>query len=110
MKLNVVLSSVLLLLIISFPDETLGKKKKSKKGGKVKFDSKTLKCLVCRATVSEYAWAVLRVDPKKMIDTGSWRIDEKGQNKRQVVSKYNCIEIRNDNLIFQYASLNDFNR
>merc|ERR1711953_1423118 len=23
--------------------------------------------------------------PKKMIDTGSWRIDEKGENKRQVI-------------------------
>jgi len=85
MKLNVILGSVLLLLVISFPEETLGKKKKSKKNGKAKFDSKTLKCLVCRATVSEYAWAVLRVDPKKMIDTGSWRIDEKGQNKRQII-------------------------
>ena len=88
MKLNVILGSVLLLLVISFPEETLGKKKKSKKNGKTKFDSKTLKCLVCRATVSEYAWAVLRVDPKKMIDTGSWRIDENGQNKRQVVSDF----------------------
>merc|ERR1719242_826016 len=85
MKLNVILGSVLLLLVISFPEETLGKKKKSKKNGKTKFDSKTLKCLVCRATVSEYAWAVLRVDPKKMVDTGSWRIDENGQNKRQVI-------------------------
>jgi len=85
MKLNVIIGSILLLLVISFPEETLGKKKKSKKAGNVKFDSKTLKCLVCRATVSEYAWAVLRVDPKKMIDTGTWRIDEKGENKRQVI-------------------------
>merc|ERR1712223_961709 len=85
MKFNVIIGSLLFLLVISFPEETLGKKKKSKKAGKVKFDSKTLKCLVCRATVSEYAWAVLRVDPKKMVDTGSWRIDEKGENKRQVI-------------------------
>ena len=92
MKLNVILGGVLLLLVISFPEETLGKKKKSKKNGKAKFDSKTLKCLVCRATVSEYAWAVLRVDPKKMIDTGSWRIDEKGQNKRQIVSDFLLIK------------------
>jgi uncharacterized membrane protein YsdA (DUF1294 family) len=91
MKLSLLFISALLLVLL-FTDQTYAKKKKSKKSGKetgkIKFDSKLLKCLVCRATVNEFAWAVLRVDPKKMTDTGAWRIDEKGNNKRHVVSKY----------------------
>ena len=89
MKLNLMFTVVVLLFVLSFLDESHAKKKKSKKASKSaspKFDSKTLKCLVCRATVNEFAWAVLRVDPKKMVDTGTWRINEKGENKRTIVS------------------------
>ena len=88
MKLNLLVISALLLLVLSFTDLSYAKKKKSKKSGKIKFDSKTLKCLVCRAAVTEFAWAVMRVDPSKMTDTGTWRIDENGKNNRHVVSKY----------------------
>ena len=91
MKLNLLFISALLLLALCFTDQTYAKKKKSKKSGKgtgkIKFDSKTLKCLVCRAAVNEFAWAVMRVDPSKMTDTGAWRIDENGNNKRTIVSK-----------------------
>jgi len=85
MQFNVVFITVLLICVLSFADETNAKKKKSKKTKEVKFDSKLLKCLVCRATVNEFAWAVMRVDPKKMVDTGTWRINAEGNNKRQVI-------------------------
>ena len=87
MKLNLKLTSILLILALTFLNEAEGKKKKSKKSsGKVKFDSKLLKCLVCRAAVNEFAWAVLKVDPTKKVDTGSWRLSADGQNQRQIVS------------------------
>ena len=92
MKFTVILTTLLLIFVLTSPDECFAKKKKSKKAGKsttsgsTKIDSKTLKCLVCRATVNEYAWAVLKVDPKKMVDTGTWRLDENGESKRQIVS------------------------
>jgi len=89
MKLNKLFISATLLLVLFLTNEIYAKKKKSKKSSKetekIKFDSKTLKCLVCRATVNEFAWAVLRIDPTKMIDTGTWRIDAKGENKRHVI-------------------------
>jgi hypothetical protein len=78
--------TTILLLVLSLTDESYATKKKSKKSSKeVKFDSKTLKCLVCRAAVTEFAWAVLRVDPSKMTDTGSWRLDDQGKNKRHII-------------------------
>ena len=87
MKLNLKLTSILIILALTFLNEAEGKKKKSKKSsGKVKFDSKLLKCLVCRAAVNEFAWAVLKVDPTKKVDTGSWRLSADGKNQRQIVS------------------------
>ena len=50
------------------------------------FDSKTLKCLVCQNVVKEFEAAIFKVDPKKVIDTGTFRVNEKGEQKRQVVS------------------------
>ena len=92
MKFGLIFITAIVVCVLLIPKESFAKKKKSKKGGKseVKFDSKTLKCLVCRAVVNEFAWAVLRVDPKKMTDTGTWRIDEKGENKRNIVSSLNA--------------------
>ena len=93
MKPLLCLFAILCVLLICCPDDSLaGKKKKTKrakKGGPSgksgKLDSKTLKCLVCRATVEEYLWAVLKVDPKKMVDTGTWRVDKTGSQQRHVV-------------------------
>lgn len=88
MKFNLIFIAALIICVLSFPDESHAKKKKSKKAKKsaeVKFDSKLLKCLVCRATVNEFAWAIMRVDPKKMVDTGGWRINAEGDNKRLVI-------------------------
>ena len=68
------------------------KKKKSAKKQPVDdskmFDSKTLKCLVCQNLVNEFEAAIFKVDPKKVIDTGTWRVSEKGEQKRQIVRKF----------------------
>lgn len=93
MKPLLCLFAILCVLLICCPDDSsAGKKKKTKKakkdkssGKSGKLDSKTLKCLVCRATVDEYLWAVLKVDPKKMVDTGTWRVDKTGSQQRHVV-------------------------
>uniref|UniRef100_A0A8C7GET4 Canopy FGF signaling regulator 2 n=1 Tax=Oncorhynchus kisutch TaxID=8019 RepID=A0A8C7GET4_ONCKI len=37
-----------------------------------------LKCGACRAMVDEMEWAISQVDPKKMIQTGSFRINPDG--------------------------------
>jgi len=66
------------------------KKKKTKKSSAPKddskmFDPKTLKCLVCQNVIQEFEAAIWRIDPKKMIDTGTFRINEKGEQKRQII-------------------------
>ena len=93
MKALLCLFAILCTLLICCPNESLsGRDKKTKKvkkgdssGKPVKIDSKTLKCLVCKATVEEYLWAVMKVDPKKMIDTGTWRLDKSGSQQSHVV-------------------------
>ena len=70
------------------------KKKKTKKSSNPApddskmFDSKTLKCLVCENVVTEFEAAIWRIDPKKMIDTGTFRVNEKGVQQRQIVSDF----------------------
>ena len=94
MKRLYVLNLVILLLIfMNLETIHAGKKKKKSKNSKkdVKddtkmFDSKTLKCLVCKNLIDEFEAAIFKVDPKKMIDTGTFRVNEKGEQKRQVVS------------------------
>ncbi|KAL0978231.1 hypothetical protein UPYG_G00167760 [Umbra pygmaea] len=47
--------------------------------------SQDLKCGACRAMVDEMEWAISQVDPKKMIQTGSFRINPDGsQSVREV--------------------------
>lgn len=44
-----------------------------------------MKCGACRALVDEMEWAISQVDPKKMIQTGSFRINPDGsQSIREV--------------------------
>ncbi|XP_016351648.1 protein canopy homolog 2-like [Sinocyclocheilus anshuiensis] len=44
-----------------------------------------IKCGACRALVDEMEWAISQIDPKKMIQTGSFRIDPDGsQSVREV--------------------------
>lgn len=41
----------------------------------------------CRALVDEMEWAISQTDPKKMIQTGSFRINPDGtQSVREVIS------------------------
>ena len=66
------------------------KKKKSKVAAPVDdakmFDSKTLKCLVCRNLMNEFDAAIYKIDPKKVIDTGTYRVNEKGERAKKIVS------------------------
>ncbi|XP_056129936.1 protein canopy homolog 2 [Lampris incognitus] len=44
-----------------------------------------IKCGACRALVDEMGWAISQIDPKKMIQTGSFRINPDGsQSIREV--------------------------
>ncbi|XP_029906806.1 protein canopy homolog 2 [Myripristis murdjan] len=44
-----------------------------------------MKCGACRAVVDEMEWAISQIDPKKMIQTGSFRINPDGsQSVREV--------------------------
>ena len=92
---------VVFLLIVNLDNVQAGKKKKKIKSKKTKmtpeevlkqdqglFDSKTLKCLVCKNVIDEFEAAIYKVDPKKMVDTGTFRLNENGEQKRQVVSTY----------------------
>ena len=87
MKLTVILILVSALALMALLP-TASAKKKAKKSKKVKegpFDSKTLKCLVCKAVVSEFEAAIFKVDPKKVIDSGSYRVKPDGtQNTDKV--------------------------
>merc|ERR1711894_467170 len=89
---------VVFLLIANLDNVQAGKKKKKTKSKKNKmtpeevlkqdqglFDSKTLKCLVCKNVIDEFEAAIYKVDPKKMVDTGTFRLNENGEQKRQVV-------------------------
>ncbi|XP_014272186.1 protein seele [Halyomorpha halys] len=48
-------------------------------------DPKELKCLVCQKLVDLMEQDIDKVDPKKKVDVGSFRIDHKGDQKHKVV-------------------------
>lgn len=48
-------------------------------------DPKELKCLVCQRLVELMEQDIEKVDPKKKVDVGSFRIDHKGDQKNKVV-------------------------
>ena len=67
-----------IFLSLAVNTEAAKKKKKTKKSSAPKddskmFDPKTLKCLVCQNVIQEFEAAIWRIDPKKMIDTGTFR-------------------------------------
>ncbi|XP_067003665.1 protein seele [Anabrus simplex] len=48
-------------------------------------DSKDLRCLVCRAVVEEIENIIQKVDPRKKVDVGSYRLDSDGNQKHKTV-------------------------
>lgn len=44
----------------------------------IKFDSREVKCLVCRSTVAEMQKAIGKVDPRKRVEVSGFRIDSQG--------------------------------
>ncbi|XP_058449277.1 protein seele [Malaya genurostris] len=50
--------------------------------------SKEVKCLVCKATMNEMESAVSKVDPKKKIDVGDYRLDATGDSKKKKTILY----------------------
>jgi len=59
--------------------------KKSKKKKLVNFESDNVRCLVCQSVADEFLVAINRVDPKKKTETGTFRIDAKGNQKKNLV-------------------------
>lgn len=49
---------------------------------------KEVKCLVCKATMNEMEQAVSKVDPKKKIDVGDYRLDATGDSKKKKTILY----------------------
>jgi len=73
----VILAVICLGLLVVSPgvESKKSKKKKTKKSELEKgFDSQTLKCLVCRSIVEEFEAAIYKIDPKKVVEGGSYRI------------------------------------
>lgn len=89
--MKILFAFIVALFVFNFQEIQAKKKKKTTKppqDDSKMFDSKTLKCLVCKNVVEEFEAAIWKVDPKKMIDTGTFRVDGQGVQKRSVVSKF----------------------
>ena len=90
MKPLVFLSLVIFAFLATHPKSAIGKKKKKSKvpeDDTKLFDSKTLKCLVCQNVIYEFEAAIYKIDPKKVIDTGTYRVNENGDKAKKIVSQ-----------------------
>jgi len=76
-----VLTAICLLLCFS---HSLGKKK-SKKGGTGMFSPENLKCLVCKSLVDEIEHRINKVDPRKKVEVGTFRLNGDGEQKRNLI-------------------------
>jgi len=45
-------------------------------------------CTMCRIVVTEANWSIGQIDPKKVIETGSFRVDPDGQQPYKIKKKY----------------------
>ena len=94
MKLQVIVSLFFVVFAMTNAEKVKKKNKNGKKTDSRKlpdskmFDSSTLKCLVCRSLVDEFESEIYRVDPKKMVDTGTFRINGNGDQSRSVVRHF----------------------
>lgn len=50
-----------------------------------------MKCLVCQGLMEEFKAAIHKIDPLKMVDTGTFRINDKGEQARSIVSNIRFI-------------------
>ncbi|TRY68240.1 hypothetical protein TCAL_05092 [Tigriopus californicus] len=90
--MNLFQTAMLVVVLVALIDvEVEAAKKKKKKSTKNSanadvdlFDSKTMKCLVCQSLTDEFLTAIHKIDPKKMVDIGTFRINDKGEQKRSV--------------------------
>ena len=89
------------LLLAVFLCVTVDAKKKDKKkrdydnipmSEKEMFGSKSLRCLVCKALVEEFDYAIQKVDPKKKIGVGSHTLSATGDKKQKMVSGLTHLE------------------
>jgi len=80
MRVGLAVGCVLLLLS---PHSSQGKKKSTKKEDL--FSSATLKCLVCKALVEEIDHSIAKVDPKKKVEVGTFRISSDGSQTRKLI-------------------------
>jgi hypothetical protein len=69
----------------------LGDEKKTKKKSKKLFDSSKLKCLVCESLVDEFKYEISKVDPRKMVETGTFRVDGKGEQAKTSVNGFEVL-------------------
>jgi hypothetical protein len=76
-----VAASLITLLLVSAV--VSAKKKKQKKENL--FSSERLKCLVCKSLVEELEAAIAKVDPKKKIETGTFRLDGAGSQTKTLI-------------------------
>ncbi len=93
-------------------DDIPEKKKKKKVGSKrdytnipqsekEMFGSKSLRCLVCRALVEEFNYAVTSVDPKKKVETGGYRLNARGEREVKVVRNHHHVHMH----LFLFAQI-----
>jgi len=78
---NLSISYIALFLLAT---TTHAKKKKTKKAEPI-FDSKTLKCLVCKSLVEEIEAEIFKVDPAKKVEVGTFRLKPDGTQQRTVI-------------------------
>jgi len=82
MRLGLLITSILFVITICE-----SKKKKAAKKEEL-FSVKTLNCLVCKALVDEIEAMIYKVDPKKKVETGTWRIAGDGSQEGRTLIPY----------------------
>jgi len=79
------LSNLSLSFVAVFLLSSTSEAKKKKKKAEPIFDSKTLKCLVCKSLVEEIEAEIFKVDPSKKVEYGSFRLKPDGTQERKVI-------------------------
>merc|ERR1719348_2779070 len=82
MRLSLLITSILMVITVCE-----SKKKKAAKKEEL-FSIKTLNCLVCKALVDEIEGMIYKVDPKKKVEVGSFRIRGDGSQQGRKLIPY----------------------